>query len=206
MLKIWGRPNSINVQKAMWAVGELGLAHERVDVGGEYGQVEQDWYLAMNPNGRVPVIEDDGFVLWESNAIVAYLAEKHGAGGLLPDSAEDRALAWQWADWQQTALNAAFRDVFWGLVRTAPRDRDMASIERGAVEVGRLFGFVEARLEGREHVVGNRFTMADIPVGATAYRWYGLDIERPDYPRLRAWYDRLAERPAYQAHVMLPIT
>ncbi len=206
MLKVWGRPNSVNVQKVMWAVAELALPHEHVVVGGEHGQVGEDWYLAMNPNARVPVIDDGGFVLWESNAIVAYLAETHAAGGLWPDTVAERAISHQWADWQQTMLMGAFRDVFWGLIRTAPEDRDMAAINAGAAETARLFGFVEAALRGRDYIVGDRFTMADIAVGAAAYRWYGMDVPHPDYPSLRAWYERLVERPAYRDHVMLPIT
>ena len=206
MLKIWGRPNSVNVQKAMWTIAELGLEHEHALAGGEFGQNDQDWYLAMNPNGRVPVIDDDGFVLWESNAIVRYLAEKHGTGTLLPDTVVDRALANQWMDWQQTVLIPAMTPIFMGLVRTAPEDRDMAAIDESAKETARVLGLVDAWLEGRDHMVGERFTIADIPVGAATYRWYGLDVAHPDYPRLRAWYQRLSERAAYQDHVMLQIT
>ena len=122
MLQIWGRPNSINVQKVMWTVGELGVPYEHTAAGMHFGQNDQDWYLAMNPNGRVPMIKDDDFVLYESNAIVRYLAARHGAGTLFPDTLQARAEADQWMDWQQTTLNPPMGVVFIGLIRT-PRGR-----------------------------------------------------------------------------------
>src|SRR5262245_50616582 len=129
MLKVWGRTNSSNVQKVMWAVGELRLTHERIDVGGEYGALDTDAYGKINPNRRIPTIDDDGFVLWESNVIVRYLAAKHGAGTLWPEALTERAVADQWMDWQQTTLAPDMRTVFWGLVRTPPERRDATLIE-----------------------------------------------------------------------------
>src|SRR5262249_24988599 len=117
MLKILGRNNSINVQKVMWAIGELGVPHERLDGGGAFGRNKEPDYLAMNPNGLVPTLqEDDGFILWESNTIVRYLAAKHGAGTLEPKDRHERALASQWMDWQYTVAAPAIFDLFWGLV------------------------------------------------------------------------------------------
>jgi glutathione S-transferase len=206
MLKIWGRPNSINVQKAMWAVGELGLAHEHENVGMEYGGNDQDWYLKLNPNGRVPAIDDDGFVLYESNAIVRYLAAKYGAGTLQPDDVQGRALADQWMDWQQTTLSPAMFQPFWGLIRTKPEDRDMTAIEKGIADCARLFKQLDAWLAGRSFVAADRLTTADLPVGVAVYRWYQLPIERPEVSNVAAWYERLKARPAYRTHVMLPLT
>src|SRR5919197_4157345 len=131
MIKIWGRNTSVNVQKVMWAVGELGLPHERIDVGGPFGKNNEPAYLAMNPNGLVPTLEEDGFVLWESNAIVRYLAAKYGAGTLEPADPRARARANSWMDWQLTVAHPPLTPVFWGLVRTPPEKRDHAAIEAG---------------------------------------------------------------------------
>jgi glutathione S-transferase len=206
MLKIWGRPNSINVQKAMWAVGELELPREHVMAGGQHGVNDQAWYLKMNPNGRVPVIDDGGFVLYESNAIVRYLAARHGAGTLLPDDVRGRGLADQWMDWQQTTLSPAMFQPFWGLVRTKPEERDLAAIEKGVQDCARLFKQLDAWLAGRTYMVADRLTTADIPAGTATYRWFTLPIARPEVPNVSAWYARLTERPAYRKHVMLPLT
>ena len=206
MLKVWGRPNSINVQKVMWSVGELGLEIEHILAGAQHGGNDEAWYLEMNPNGKVPVIDDDGFVLYESNAIVHYLAEKYGAGGLQPDSIEDRAIANLWMDWQQTSVSPAMYGAFWGLIRTPEADRDMAAIEQSGKDCAGLFQQLDAHLAGRDYMVGDRLTIADIPVGAAAYRWFNLDVPHPDVPNLSAFYERLQGRSAYQQHVMLPIT
>lgn len=206
MLKIWGRPNSVNVQKVMWCVTELGLDHERIDAGMRFGVNDQDWYLAMNPNGLIPTIDDDGVVLWESNAIVRYLAAKYGAGTLCPDSAAERATADQWMDWQATTLGVPMGPVFMGLIRTPPEQRDQNAIDAAAVDCGRLFGLLDRHLDGRDYMLGDALTMADIPVGAMTYRWYGLDVPHADLPKLRAWYDRLVARPAFQNHVMIPLS
>jgi glutathione S-transferase len=206
MLKIWGRPNSVNVQKAMWAIGELGLEHEHVLAGGEYGGNDEDWYLAMNPNGRVPCIQDGDLTLYESNAIVGYLAEKYGAGGLWPDTIEDRALANLWMDWQQTTLGPTLGPPFWQLIRTPAAERDDVAIEEGGAACALLYQQLDGCLAGKSYLVGERFTMADIPLGAVTYRWFGLDLPHPEVPNVSAWYERLSQRPAYQQHVMLPIT
>src|SRR6516165_7831253 len=135
MIKIWGRNTSVNVQKVMWAVGELELPHERIDVGGAFGKNKEPAYLAMNPNGLVPTLEeDDGFLLWESNSVVRYLAAKHGAGTLEPSGPHARALASQWMDWQLSIYGPAITPVFWGLIRTPPEQRDHTAIEAGKVK------------------------------------------------------------------------
>jgi glutathione S-transferase len=207
MLKIWGRTNSVNVQKALWCIGELGLAHERIDAGMQYGKNNEDGFLQMNPNGRVPVIDDDGFTLWESNTIVRYLSAKHSPGDLYPESLPVRADSERWMDWQLTVLSPPMTVAFWQLVRTPPERRDMQQARQGAQDAGTALVMLDRHLAGRDYVAGATLSMGDIPVGAMVYRWYALpDIERPELANLRAWYERLSERPAFQTHVMLPLT
>jgi glutathione S-transferase len=204
MLEVWGRRNSSNVMSVMWAIGELGLAHRRHDVGGSFGGLDTPAYLAMNPNARVPTIDDDGFVLWESNAIVRYLARRHGAGGLLPDGEAGYAIADQWMDWCKTSVYPQFIDLFMALVRTEPENRDPGRIADGAGRLGASLAILDAHLAERAYIAGDRLTMADIPYGPVAYRYFNLEIERPALPHVGAWYARLCERPAYRAHVMIP--
>ena len=198
MLKILGRKNSSNVQKAVWACDEVGLAFEREDVGGPFGHTKDPAYLALNPNGTIPTVIDDGFVLWESNAIVRYIAGKHGLGTLAPEDPRQRALADQWMDWQQTVVNPGMSPVFYNLVRMKPEERDMAAVKAGRDKLSAALAILDAHLAARDFVAGPRFTMGDIPLGIVVYRWYELPIERENYPSLRAWFDRLAARPAFR--------
>lgn len=204
MLVVWGRRNSINVQKVMWTIGELGLAHVRRDVGGSFGGVDTPEFTRLNPNQRVPVIEDDGFVLWESNAIVRYLAARHGQDSLWPQDAQTRARADQWMDWMQNTLYTELGIVFAAFVRTPPEERDQAQIAAAAQRVGALLQHVNDQLADQPYMAGDTFTMGDIPLGAAVYRYYALDIEHAPLPHLQAWYQRLQERPAYQQHIMIP--
>jgi glutathione S-transferase len=206
MLRIWGRNNSVNVQKALWCCEEIGLAYERLDAGGEFGVVNTPQYRNLNPNGLVPTIEDDGFVLWESNAIVRYLAAKHGDGKLWPTDANIRAEADKWMDWQNTTFWPTFRPLFWNLVRTPVDQRDDKAMEDSRLRTIEILGYLDAHLKSRSHVAGQSFTMGDIPMGCAIWRWMGLPIERPELPNLKRWFDTLAERPAYQKTVMLPLT
>jgi len=205
MLKIWGRTNSVNVKKALWCVEELGLQYERVDAGLQFGVVDTPQYRALNPNGLVPTIEDDGFVLWESHAVVRYLAAKHGAGGLWPLEPRRRADADRWMDWAFT-FQAAFRPVFWGLIRTPPDKRDPRAIEEGRRKAAELLGYLDAALAQRRYVAGNAFTMGDIPIGCHVHLWLRLPIERPRQPHLEAWFGRLLERAPYRKIVDVPIS
>lgn len=206
MLKIWGRTNSINVQKVMWTVAELDLKHERVDAGLQHGVVNDPWYREMNPNGRVPVIDDGGFVLWESNAIVRYLAAKHSAGRLHPIDLHAHADADRWMDWATSTVAPVMTPLFWGLIRTAPEKRDMTAIAGHAKGMEALAAILDRRLEGKQFICGDELTMGDVPLGCFVYRWYALPIEHPALPHLRAWYERLAQRPGFAQHVMLPLT
>lgn len=205
MLKIWGRTNSVNAKKALWTLEELKLPYERIDAGLQFGVVNTPEYRAMNPNGLVPTINEDGFILWESHAIVRYLAAKHGAGTLWPTDLRVRADADRWMDWAFT-FAAALRPVFWNLIRTPADKRDRKTIEEGTRKTGELAGYVEAHLAERSYVAGEVLTMGDIPLGCHLQIWFRLDIARPAVPRLQAWFDRLCARPAYAKIVDTPLS
>jgi len=205
VLKIWGRTNSVNVKKALWAAEELGLKYERVDAGMQFGVTKTPEYLKMNPNSLVPTIEDDGFVLWESHTIVRYLAAKHGTGKLCPSDLKARADAERWMDWAFTFQNA-MRAVFWGLIRTPLEKRDAKAIEEGRLASIRLAELLNTHLENRTYVAGGAFTMGDIPVGCEVQRWMRCPIERPKLPNVEAWFARLGQRPAFKKFVDVPLT
>ena len=205
MLKIWGRVNSVNVKKVLWAAEELGLKYERVDAGMQYGVINTPEYKKMNPNSLVPTIEDDGFVLWESHAIVRYLAAKHGAGTLWPSDAKQRADAERWMDWSYT-FQANFRAVFWGLVRTPAEKRDMKAIEDARKKCGELLAIADAALADRQYFGGNALTIGDVPLGCHVQLWMRLPIERPEHPNLKRWFERLCGRPAYKKIVDIPLS
>jgi glutathione S-transferase len=206
MLKVWGRVNSINVQKVLWALDELKVGYVRVDAGMAFGVVEEAFYRQMNPNARVPTIDDDGFVLWESNAIVRYLAAKHGVGTLWPTDLKQRADADRWMDWIANHVSPLLNPVFWGLVRTPADQRNLAQIDADAEKIGQQFQVLERYLEGRDYVAGQSLSMGDIVVGVTVYRWYGLDVNRPRLANIAAYHARLQQRPAFKKHVMHPLT
>jgi glutathione S-transferase len=206
VLKLWGRINSINVQKVLWALEELKVPYERVEAGMAFGVVNEPFYKKMNPNSRVPTIEDDGFVLWESNAIVRYLAAKHGAGALWPTDLRERADADRWMDWASMHPNPAMTPAFMGLIRTPTDKRNMTQIEASAEATGQQFQVLEQGLEGRDYVAGTRFTMGDIAVGVNVYRWNMLDVKRPRLPRVESYHEQLRQRPAFQKHIMKPLT
>lgn len=206
MLKILGRNNSSNVQKVLWALGELDLEYTRDDIGGPFGGNRETNYLIMNPNGLVPTLIDGDTVLWESNVIVRYLARKYAPNSLLPDSLTDLARAEQWMDWQQTVVAPAHFPVFWGLIRTAPEDRDLDAINNGRDRFEQVMTILDHHLSDSAFVGGESLSMADIPVGIMVYRWFTLDIERMELPSLHRWYQRLADRPAYKNNVMIGLT
>lgn len=207
MLKVWGRKTSSNVQKVMWAVGELGLPHERIEIGGPFGKNREPHYLAMNPNGLVPTLEEeDGFLLWESNSIVRYLAVKHG-GGLAPADLKQRALASQWMDWQLSVVGPAIFHAFWGLIRTPAEKRDMKQIAESQQKTTEAMKILDAQLGKTAYVAGAEFSMGDIPVGIMAYRFRQLVPERPVLNNLERWYAAIAARPAFRDHVAaVPLT
>lgn len=206
MLVIWGRDNSVNVQKPLWCLEEMGIAYERRDAGGAFGIVDTPEYRALNPNGLVPTMDEDGFILWESNAIVRYLAAKHSAGNLWPVDLRIRAEADRWMEWQNTTLWPALRPVFWNLIRTPVDQRDPDEMEASRLKSAQVLGILDAHLASRAFVAGDHFTMGDIPVGCGVWRWMALPIERPPLPNLQRWFDALAQRPAFAKTVMTPLT
>jgi glutathione S-transferase len=203
MMKIWGRNTSSNVQKAMWAVGELKLEHERIDIGGKFGMNREPKYLAMNPNGLVPTLEeDDGFLLWESNSVVRYLAGKHDKAGVLePKDAHVRALASQWMDWQLSVLGPAITPAFGGLIRTPEDKRDMAAIKASQDKTVAAMQMLEERLGKAKFVAGDSFSYGDIPVGIMCYRYRQLVPGRPNTSNVDRWYNAIASRQAFKDHV-----
>jgi len=207
MLKVYGRANSINVMKVMWVVGDLKIAHTREDVGGQFGKLKEDWYVKMNPNSVVPTIDDDGFTLWESNAIVRYLAAKHGAGSLWPDDAKTRADSDRWMDWQLSVLGPAMREVFWGLVRTPPEKRDARLIEDSRQKSYAALQILDRHLANRDYVAGSSLSMGDVPVGVFVSRWFKLPIDRPALGNVEKYHARLKQRAGFAQHVdAIPLT
>lgn len=213
MLKIWGRVNSSNVQKVLWTCDTLGVPFERIDAGMQFGVNNTPEYRAMNPNGRVPTIEDDGFVLWESNAIMRYLCAKHDHQHLLmPHGLQERADADRWMDWSSTTLGPAITPLFWGLIRTPVAERKPEAIAAARSETAKCFAMLDAALATRQFVAGERLTMGDIPNAIQVYRWfemlgvYAATETRPAMPHLAAWYARLKQNAGFAKWVMQPIT
>lgn len=206
MLRIWGRRNSINVQKVLWCCGELGLKYERIDAGMEFGVNNTPEYLAMNPNGLVPTIEHDGFILWESHAILRYLCQLHGHGTLWPATPRAFAEADRWMEWYNTTLWPNLRPVFWNLVRLPPEKRDMTAVNEATRKLAANMAIVDAHLARHRYMGGSEFTMGDIPMGVAAFRWFNLPIERPAYAHLEDWYQRILKRPAFQEYCAAPLT
>lgn len=206
MLRIWGRLSSVNVQKVVWTADELGLAYERTDAGGAFGIVATPEYRRLNPNGLVPVIEDGGFVLWESNAIVRYLAAKHAPGTLWPEALERRADIDRWMEWQSTTFTPAMRDAFWQLVRVPAGDRVPAAIEASRAASEKAAAVLEAHLEARAFVSGEAFSPADIVLGCAAHRWLALPLAREPRPNLERWYASLKARRGARQALSTPLT
>ena len=205
MLKIWGRTNSINVQKVLWCCGELNIPFERIDAGMQFGVNNTPEYKAKNPNALVPMIEEDGMVLWESQAIVRYLARKHGLGSMCPSNAKACADADRWMDWNATTVWPNLRPVFWNLVRTEPAKRDMPLVESSRKGLAVSMAILDTHMANRQYVTGNDFTMGDIPLGVSIHRWFNMDIMRENLPNLGAYYKRLQERSAFAKHAGLPL-
>jgi len=206
VLKIWGRINSSNVRKVLWAAEELGLAYESLNAGGAFGRVDEPEYRSRNPNGRVPMIEDGDFVLWESNAIVRYLMARHGGADLHPADPARRADADKWMDWTTSTFAGPFRTVFWGVLRTAPEHQDWAAIRAAIKEIDEILRIPEQVLARQPWLSGAAFGMGDIPLGSFIYAWFEMSIERAPTPHLSAWYERLKARPAYRKAVMTALT
>jgi glutathione S-transferase len=205
MLEIWGRATSSNVQALMWCVGELGLPYRRHDVGHKYGGNDTAEFLAMNPNGTVPVVRDgDGEPIWETGAVLRYLATRYGAAPFWPDDLIGRTRVDQWAEWAKINVAMNFTEpVFWRVARTVPKDHDQAAIANAIRVLDRYLAIAEARLARHAYLVGDDLTLADIQFGHVLYRYFDIPIARAAHPASRRYYHRLTERPAFREHVMV---
>lgn len=200
-ITIWGRLSSANVQKPIWALDELGLAYSHVPLGGKFGGLDTPEYLAMNPNGKVPTLRDGDLTVWESHAIVRYLAATYGQGRLWPEDAKARALVDQWTDWTATTFQPAWIEVFWRFVRTPVAQHDKPAIEKALGTACAAYAILDKQLGKTPFIAGEQLTYADIVAGASMFRWMTMAIERPDMPNLAAWYQRLQARPAFRKAV-----
>ena len=219
-LTIWGRANSVNVQKVLWCLAELDLAYERIDAGMQFGKNNEAPYLAMNPNGRVPTLVDGDYVLWESNSVMRYLCTAYGQGTgegtgagsvkgspIYPASPKARAGVDRWLDWTLSTLQPVDRPVFWALVRTAPEKRDMVAIQKDVDAEAVVWRIVEAQLETRRFIEGDQFTIADIALGAYARRWLGVEgVTKPNLPNVERWFAQFAARPGFVRFIAPPMT
>jgi glutathione S-transferase len=207
-IRIWGRSNSVNVQKVLWCLRELDLTYERIDAGMAFGRNHEPDYLAMNPNGRVPTLVDDDFVLWESNSIMRYLVLAYGNGSpVYPEAPKHRAGVDRWLDWTLSTLQPVDRPVFWALVRTPVEKRDQVAIQKDADAEAIQWRIVENQLASRRFIEGDEFTLADIALGAYARRWFGVEgIRKPQLPHLERWFAQFAERPGFKQFVAPPMS
>ncbi|WP_437613757.1 glutathione S-transferase family protein [Erwinia sp. V71] len=205
MLTVWGRKTSSNVQALMWCIGELHLPFQRIDIGHKYGGNDTPEFLAMNPNGLVPVLSDNGGApMFETGAILRYLASQYGDAPFWPKDNAQRATIDVWAEWAKINVSPAFtRPIFWPMVRTAEKDRDPQAIDAAIAQLTKLLQIAEARLQQHDYLVGDQFTLADIQFGYLLFRYYDIPIARADLPALQKYYQRLTERPAYREHVMV---
>jgi glutathione S-transferase len=206
MLQVWGRRSSFNVQKVMWLIGELEIAHQHIPAGGEFGVIDSVTFLAMNPHGRVPVIQDiDGTTVWESHSILRFLAARYGQTTFWSEHASRRAVSDSWMDWCQTTLQPAFlTGIFWGFYRTPEAQRNAASIDKNLSLCAEYFQRLDRVLSAQDFIAGHLISLADIALGTHLYRYFALDIPRPEIPHVQAWYERLQQRPAFKEHVMVP--
>nr|WP_249128750.1 glutathione S-transferase [Bradyrhizobium lablabi] len=207
-MTVWGRANSVNVQKVLWCLAELDLAYERIDAGMAFGKNDQPEYLAMNPNGRVPTLVDGNYVLWESNSVMRYLNLAYGKGSpICPQDARTRAAVDRWLDWTLSTLQPVDRPVFWALVRTPKEKRDMAAIQKDVDAEAVVWRIPEALLARRRYIEGEQFTIADIALGAFARRWFGVEgVSKPTLPNLERWFAEISKRPGFVKYLSAPMT
>ena len=204
MLKIWGRRNSANVQKVLWLAAELGLEYQHIPAGGSFGRLDEPSFRAMNPHGRVPVLQDGDLAIWESHAILRYLASRYGGDALWPTGASEKARIDEWMDWTQTAFQPDFLNgIFWGYYRTPESQRNWPKIKDSVARCCRHVELLDKIFMKQAFLAGGNFSLADIPLGTLLYRYYELDIERPRAEHVEVWYARLGSRPAYRDHVMV---
>ena len=207
-LTIWGRANSVNVQKVLWCLAELDLPFERIDAGMQYGVTREAHYLAMNPNARVPTLVDGDYALWESNSIMRYLCMEYRPDTpIYPKEPKRRAAVDRWLDWTLSTVQPVDRPVFWALVRTPPEQRDMAKVQQDADAAAEVWRIAEHHLSTRRYIEGDTLTLADIAIGAYARRWLGVEgIRRPQQPHLARWLALLGERHGFTTYVAPPMS
>jgi glutathione S-transferase len=207
-LTIWGRANSVNVQKVLWCLSELDIAYRRIDAGMAFGKNNEPEYLAMNPNGRVPTLVDGDFVLWESNSVMRYLALAYGQGSpIYPQAPKQRTSVDRWLDWTLSTLQPVDRPVFWALVRTPVDKRDMVAIQKDADAEAVQWRIVDAQLATRRFIAGDDFTLADIALGTYARRWFGVEgIGKPKLAHLERWFAQFASRKGFQTFIAPPMS
>lgn len=205
ILKIWGRKSSSNVQAVMWCIGELGLAYERIDAGFTYGVVDTPEYLSLNPNGTVPTLQDEQEApIWETAAILRYLADRYGSEKFWPHDSIERASVDKWAEWAKVNIALNFIvPVFWRVVRTPPSKRDPVAIGQALKLLGEFMDLAEKNLSESPFLAGDHFSLADIQFGHVLFRYFDIDIDRADLPGVRRYYEALTTRDAYQKHVMV---
>jgi glutathione S-transferase len=206
MLRLWGRATSSNVMKVIWLLEELQHPYERIDVGGPFGQTKTAEYLAMNPTSLVPTLDDNGFILWESNAILRYICQSYATvSDLFPPEPRARAVIDHWMDFQQTTLNRPQSVIFQGLVRTPPEQRDNDAILAAVGEATKPWSIIDKAVASQAFITGKHLTLADIVFGVHVHRWFNMPIERPELGNLRQWYDRLLALPIYAEHIAQPL-
>jgi len=205
MLTVWGRKSSSNVQALMWCIGELSLPYRRHDAGHHYGGTDTPAFLAMNPNGTVPVLRDgDGEALWETGAILRYLAASYGQAPFWPADGLARARIDKWAEWSKINVTLNFTvPIFWRVIRTAPADQDQVAIGRAVANLDSILDIAEVQLSRNAFLTGDDFTLADIHFGHVLFRYFDIPITRQDHPALRRYYSVLTTRPAFREHVMV---
>ena len=204
MLEIWGRKNANQVIQVLWTLAELELDYQRHSIGTRNGDLETEEYKSLNPNSKIPTIRDNGFVMWESHAIIRYLARQYGLGTLYPDDPQKAAMSDQWMTWSTDSFMGTFFPVFWQLVRTEESERDYKKIAEMAKQSSEILQILEDHLVKNNFVAGEQFTYGDIPLGVLIHKYFVLDIERPSLPGIEAWYERLSIREPFQEHAMQP--
>jgi glutathione S-transferase len=205
MLTVYGRKSSLNVQKVMWLIGELGLHHAHVELGGSFGGLDTPDFRAKNPHARIPVIEDNGVAIWESHTILRYLAARYGQQQFWSADPLMRSYADRWMDWSQCSLQPDFLNgVFWGFYRTPEPQRDTVAVNIKIERTAKHLSQLDTVLADRPFILGDQLTLADVPAATNLFRYFNLEIKRPSLPNVERWYRLLQERRAYREHVMIP--
>lgn len=202
MLTIWGRSSAFNVLKVLWLADELHLKYKHIDVGGAYGGLDSSEFLAKNPHGKIPVLEDDDLVVWESHTILRFLAANYGNDTIYPMDLKERTKVERWMDWSHTSLQPAFMDLFWGFYRTPESEQNLKIISKAAETCENQFSLLNQILQKQTYLAGNFFSLADFPAGSVLYRYFNMGYAVTEYPNVIKWYQRLNQRKAYQKWIM----